>query len=79
MPSRNSDTYSLLILDEHLWKWIDANIKYVKGVDLSPGEIEEARGRYQQALAGKRQVGTVVEFEDSSILGIEEFREKEAA
>jgi len=24
MPSRNSDTYSLLILDEHLWKWIDA-------------------------------------------------------
>ena len=60
-----------------LWKWIDANIKYVKGVDLSPGEIEEARGRYQQALAGKRQVGTVVEFEDSSILGIEEFREKE--
>lgn len=24
MPARNSDTYSLLILDEHLWKWIDA-------------------------------------------------------
>jgi hypothetical protein len=24
MPPRNSDTYSLLILDEHLWKWIDA-------------------------------------------------------
>jgi len=24
MPSRNRDAYSLLILDEHLWKWIDA-------------------------------------------------------
>ena len=61
-----------------LWKWIDADIKYVKGVDLSPGEIEEAKGRYQQALEkrGKDRVGTVVEFVDSSILGVEEFREE---
>lgn len=59
-----------------LWKWIDANIKYVKGVDLSPGEIEEAKGRYRQALE-KKPVRTVVEFVDSSILGIEEFREPE--
>lgn len=28
-----------------IWKWIDAGIGYVKGVDLSPGEIEEARKR----------------------------------
>ena len=62
-----------------LWKWFDADIKYVKGVDLSPGEIEEAKGRYRQALEkrGKDRVGTVVEFVDSSILGVEEFREKE--
>jgi 2-polyprenyl-3-methyl-5-hydroxy-6-metoxy-1,4-benzoquinol methylase len=62
-----------------LWKWIDANIGYVKGVDLSPGEIEEARGRYRQAVEkrGAAGVGTVVEFMDSSVLGIEEFREEE--
>lgn len=28
-----------------IWKWIDAGIKRVKGVDLSPGEIVEARKR----------------------------------
>lgn len=28
-----------------IWKWIDAGIPVVKGVDLSPGEIEEARKR----------------------------------
>ena len=55
-----------------LWKWIDADIKYVKGVDLSPGEIEEANGRYRQALE-KKNIGTVVEFVDSSVLGLEEF------
>jgi len=29
-----------------IWKWIDAGIDYVKGVDLSPGEIEEAQKRW---------------------------------
>ena len=28
-----------------IWKWLDAGIARVKGVDLSPGEIEEARKR----------------------------------
>ena len=28
-----------------IWKWIDAGITVVKGIDLSPGEIEEARKR----------------------------------
>lgn len=28
-----------------IWKWIDAGIPRVMGVDLSPGEIEEARKR----------------------------------
>jgi len=28
-----------------IWKWIDAGIPRVKGIDLSPGEIEEARKR----------------------------------
>lgn len=58
-----------------LWKWIDANITYVKGIDLSPAEIEEARSRYAKALADKRNIGTICEFADSSVLGIEEFRE----
>ena len=29
-----------------IWKWIDAGIPLVKGIDLSPGEIEEARKRW---------------------------------
>lgn len=58
-----------------LWKWIDANVTYVKGIDLSPAEIEEARSRYKKALEGKKAVGTFCDFADSSVLGIEEFRD----
>ena len=29
-----------------IWKWIDAGITRVKGIDLSPGEIQEARARW---------------------------------
>lgn len=25
-----------------MWKWLDAGLSYVKGYDLSPGEISEA-------------------------------------
>ena len=57
-----------------LWKWIDAKILFVKGVDLSPGEIEEARGRYAQAIE-KKSICTCCEFMDTPALGIEEFRE----
>lgn len=28
-----------------IWKWINAGVQYVKGIDLSEGEIEEARTR----------------------------------
>lgn len=58
-----------------LWKWIDANITYVKGIDLSPGEIEEARGRYSAAVEQKGSIGTFCEFMDSPLLGIEEYRD----
>lgn len=58
-----------------LWKWIDANITYVKGIDLSPGEIEEARGRYSTAVEQKGSIGTFCEFMDSPLLGIEEYRD----
>lgn len=34
-----------------IWKWIDAGILRVKGIDLSPGEIEEARKRCGRSLA----------------------------
>lgn len=30
-----------------IWKWIDAGIPCVKGIDLSPHEIEEARARWE--------------------------------
>lgn len=36
MPPRNSDTYSLLILDEHLWKWVDA-CNYSDSISSLPG------------------------------------------
>lgn len=58
-----------------LWKWIDSNITYVKGIDLSPAEIDEARTRYKKALEGKKSVGTFCDFMDSSLLGIEEFKD----
>lgn len=59
-----------------IWKWIDSNIKYVKGVDLSPGEIAEARQRYLEAVAKRPGRVTLCEFEDTSKLGVEEWRDE---
>jgi len=60
-------------------KWIDSGVGYVKGIDLSPGEVEEARHRYQQTLAGKRgsisASITACEFTDTPDLGIKEWKE----
>lgn len=58
-----------------IWKWIDSRIKYVKGLDLSPGEIEEAKQRYQEAQKRRKNMVTQCEFVDTPNLGIEEWRE----
>ena len=61
-----------------IWKWIDCQIKYVKGIDLSPGEVAEAKQRFEetqkQLKPGQPRV-TRCEFEDSPNLGIKEWKE----
>jgi len=55
-----------------LHKWTAAGVEYVRGVDLSPGEIEEARRRYGETRAeieGRGGVAPVVEFEVVATLG----------
>lgn len=59
-----------------IWKWIDANIGYVKGIDLSPGEIEEAKQRYSEASKKRNPLNTHCEFESSSMLGIEMYKDE---
>ena len=60
-----------------IWKWIDSKIKYVKGIDLSPGEVAEARQRYEEARGKHRQtpLSTLCEFIDTPNLGLEEWKE----
>jgi mRNA (guanine-N7-)-methyltransferase len=55
-----------------LHKWVAAGVGYVRGVDLSPGEIEEARRRYDETRASVLAKGGVppcVEFEVVATLG----------
>jgi SAM-dependent methyltransferase len=76
-----------------LIKWADSRVRYVKGVDLSPGEILEARQRFeslkeqrsQQSQQQQQQQGQGAqhfllecEFEDSAALGVEEWRDARA-
>jgi hypothetical protein len=35
---------------------VRGQIRYVKGIDLSPGEIEEARRRYEEARSKRKGV-----------------------
>lgn len=49
-------------------KWFDAGVQYALGVDLSPGEIEEAKRRFAEASA-KRGGGLVAEFQVCDTLG----------
>jgi len=56
-------------------KWIDSKIKYVKGIDLSPGEIEEANQRYQRTISEGRAGVTKCEFLDTPNLGIADWKE----
>eukprot|EP00192_Tetraselmis_astigmatica_P011523 CAMPEP_0117693476 /NCGR_PEP_ID=MMETSP0804-20121206/26897_1 /TAXON_ID=1074897 /ORGANISM="Tetraselmis astigmatica, Strain CCMP880" /LENGTH=374 /DNA_ID=CAMNT_0005507025 /DNA_START=305 /DNA_END=1427 /DNA_ORIENTATION=- len=62
-----------------LQKWLDAKVKFVKGIDLSPGEIEEAKRRYHELCQKKRRnpIQTFVEFEDTEQLGLGEWQEPE--
>lgn len=60
-----------------IWKWIDAGICRVKGVDLSPGEIEEARKRFAEAKTKRPQQQLDYAFVDSPALGVEEWKEAE--
>lgn len=59
-----------------LWKWIDAGISYVKGIDLSSGEIIEAKKRFEESAA---KVGPTLklqaDFEDTTALGLKEWKE----
>lgn len=50
-------------------KWVEAEVRYVRGIDLSPGEIQEAAKRYRELPSSKRQ-RTICEFEDSDGLGL---------
>ena len=55
-------------------KWFDAGVAYALGVDLSPGEIEEAKRRYAEAAdkrarGGGGGVATVAEFRVCDTLG----------
>ncbi|KAL4858009.1 mRNA cap guanine-N7 methyltransferase 1 [Chlorella vulgaris] len=58
-----------------IWKWIDAGITVVKGIDLSPGEIEEARKRFAEARTKRPGTELRYEFVDSPKLGTEEWLE----
>lgn len=52
-----------------LSKWVQAGLRYVKGYDLSPEEIAEARRR----LASYDTKGTIVEFEATERIGSRRF------
>jgi mRNA (guanine-N7-)-methyltransferase len=58
---------------------MDSGIRYVKGIDLSPGEVEEARKRYEEARAKPQQTPllTRCEFLDTPNLGLEEWKESQ--
>ncbi|KAL4442986.1 hypothetical protein ABPG77_008477 [Micractinium sp. CCAP 211/92] len=58
-----------------IWKWIDAGITKVMGVDLSPGEIDEAKKRFAEAQAKRPNQQLDYQFVDTPSLGLEEWRE----
>lgn len=68
-----------------IWKWFDAGLSYVLGVDLSPGEVAEATRRFDEATSKRDKAGNrggrsglrpcrlVAEFRECSTLGLEPF------
>ncbi|KAK9847375.1 hypothetical protein WJX84_002918 [Apatococcus fuscideae] len=64
-----------------LHKWVGAGVRYVKGLDLSPNEIDEARRRYQELLTRKPNLGQRfrADFEPSDILGVRDWMDEPGA
>lgn len=54
LPCCNQESRSLAI--PRPW---ERQIKYVKGIDLSPREVEEAQRRYEEGLARRRGADTL--------------------
>lgn len=60
-----------------LWKWADAGVRFVRGIDLSPMEIEDARHRFEQMRAERAKKGLPndleAEFEATDQLGMSQY------
>lgn len=56
-------------------KWSDAGLKKVKGIDLSPQEIVEARKRFDELLQQQPGLQLRAEFVASPELGLSEWKE----
>lgn len=64
-----------------IWKWADAQVKYIKGIDLSPSEVDEARRRFQEMRVKRQRMNRgadiAADFEDTPLLGQQEWKEPE--
>mmetsp|Transcript_19844 Transcript_19844/g.43187 ORF Transcript_19844/g.43187 Transcript_19844/m.43187 type:complete len:361 (-) Transcript_19844:591-1673(-) len=56
-------------------KWIDAGVGFVKGLDISSGEVDEARRRFEEHRA-KTNCRTEAEFEVTDQLGEQEWSDE---
>lgn len=60
-----------------LWKWADAGVRFVRGIDLSPREVEEARQRLIEMNTKRAAEGTstdlMAEFETTDQLGMSQY------
>jgi mRNA (guanine-N7-)-methyltransferase len=56
-------------------KWFDAGVGFVKGIDLSPGEVAEARQRYEELRRERPAARTTCQFADTPALGLQEWKE----
>eukprot|EP00210_Caulerpa_lentillifera_P001474 g1414.t1 len=59
-------------------KWEFAKVKYCKGIDLSPKEIEEANRRFTEFKSESRNNQLSAEFESSDVLGRDIYEDKSA-
>ncbi|KAF6256464.1 mRNA capping enzyme-domain-containing protein [Scenedesmus sp. NREL 46B-D3] len=59
-----------------LHKWKSAQVHFVKGLDLSPKEVEEARRRYGELLNKHRGCSMQAQFEQTDQLGLELWQEE---
>uniref|UniRef100_A0A383V9F3 mRNA (guanine-N(7))-methyltransferase n=1 Tax=Tetradesmus obliquus TaxID=3088 RepID=A0A383V9F3_TETOB len=59
-----------------LQKWKSAQVAFVKGLDLSPREVEEARRRYGELLQKDRGCSMQAQFEQTDQLGLQLWQEE---